>query len=216
MKFYYKVVQKHEPVGKIIDTNDCVNEYRVKRNNELKNYFNRVYNFSKDFETPILLVLNDVLLNFNQLPDSFIKRINYNLKLKFLAKERKKCFFINEEAIYFIDYILEKTRINLQTKEKVILPNRFKSSFFFESETDSKAYLNSFQNPLLRIIKVEFIEETLLKKFDNNLVSEFFPYYTARDYDSQCKLYLSGIFFDKALVEVVFQGKYQIKSTISL
>lgn len=211
MKYYYKIVQGFNPVGEVIETNNCIDKNRVIRNNALKTCFQKAYNFSMEFNLPIVLVLNEFLLKSNQFQNSFIKRIKYLLKSRDLVKEMKKGnFSMTNEYYLFIDFVLEKERRKLEIEGKHILPSRFKSSFFFESEADCKEYLSQSQNLDLHIIKVEFIEEKLLKKFDNNMISEFPNEFTAIDYDFQCKQYLNGVLSDNPKIEVVFQGKYKV------
>ncbi|MDO9152135.1 MAG: hypothetical protein Q7U47_00210 [Paludibacter sp.] len=218
MKFYYKVIQSHVPVGKIIDTNYCINEYRVLRNNELKSFFEKAENFSNEFELSISLVLNDTLLKLMKLHKTFIiKGIKYIVKMKKLAKEREKCnFILNDESNFFIDYILEKKRKNLEIEENVILPSRFNSSFFFESADDCNKYYPKFNcNGEIQIVKVEFIETRKSFTFDNSIISDFSRCITSIDYLNHAKLYLSGYISDNPLLEVVFQGKYKIISYIN-
>ncbi len=58
MMYYYKVVSESLPIGQIIDTNNCINEYRVVRNNELKLFFEKVYQFSVNHDLPIFTILS--------------------------------------------------------------------------------------------------------------------------------------------------------------
>lgn len=213
--YYYKVVENKMSIGEIIDTNSNINSYRYFRHKELIRFFDKVYEFSNEYNLPIIFILNDHYRDKSERAiNNLIKRFKYIRKLRILKKEmRKYNFQIDTQGYLFIDYILEKTRLLLEKNENLILPSRFNSSFFFEKVDDCKIYIKTFQNKLLNIIKVEFVEELSLKRFDNNLLS-FSPSFIASDYENQCKTYLLEILLENPLIEVVFQGKYKIISNI--
>lgn len=216
MKYYYKITQKTYPIGEIIDTDNCIDKDRIKRNNELLTCFEKAYSFSEDFELPISVVLTEFALKITPLPNNILKRIKYIWKLYFLKIEMKKCDLqYSEISKYSLDFILEKSRIFIQNETKTILPSRFESSFFFESEEDCKRYHLKFSyEGEIYIIKVEIIEPKELVRFDNNILSDFSPYYTSVESLNKAKSYLIGNMSDNPLIEVVFQGKYKITDVI--
>jgi hypothetical protein len=216
MKYYYKIIQKLSPIGEIIDTDNSIDELRFKRNKELLTCFEKAYSFSEEFELPISVVLTEIALKITPLPNNFLKRITYIWKLYFLTNEMKKCSLqYSEISKYSLDFILEKTRICIQNETKTILPSRFKSSFFFESEDDCKRYYTKYNyEGEIFIAKVEFIESKEVVRFDNNIISYFSPYATSVECLNQAKSYLSGNMSDNPLIEFVFQGKYKIIDVI--
>lgn len=212
-KYYYKVVQKAPPIETIIDTKNCINRDRVERNNELLKFFEFVYRYSDEYEYPIWNILSDNLPNFIKSLKYFVKDKLYFNKVKILRKERKESAFSwPSDNVYFIDFILEKVRICVQDELKIELPSRFESSYFFETYEDCKKYFDGYSHLNLEIIKVEFIEDILIEKFDNNLISGFPIYFTAKDYLNHVKIFLYGAASEAPHFEIVFQGKYKIVS----
>ncbi len=214
MKYYYKIIQEFIPVGTIVDTNECINQRRTKRNRELRSLFEKAYKFSADFELPIENVLTNIIPNFYYLSRNFIKRIKYYIKLLIIKFKMKQLNFIGFiESNYFIDFILEKSRILIQQETKTELPSRYMSSFFFESVNDCNTYYPKFNcEGKIRIVKVEFVETRKLFVFDNNIISDFTNCITSIDFLNRAKLYLNGHISDNPFMEVVFQGKYKIVS----
>ncbi len=112
--------------------------------------------------------------------------------------------------------MLEKCRNEIQKEKNIVLPSRFNSSFFFETEAGSKNYREKFAHiPNIEIIKVEFLEERILKKFDNNLFSNIYLLSSGKDFELVCQLFLNAYINDNSINEIVFQGKYKIISCIN-
>lgn len=217
MKYYYKVVSESFPVGQIIDTNKCINENRVVRNNELQSFFEKVYLFSVKNNLPIIVILSSNYMTFKLFWKNLFNLFSFIDEIRQLKKEwKKKNFQSSIDTNYFIDFMLEKCRNEIQKEKNIVLPSRFKSSFYFETEADSKIYKEKFEYiPNLEIIKVEFLEERVLKKFDNSIISNIYFLSTAKDYESVCQLFLNGYISDNSINEIVFQGKYKITSYIN-
>jgi hypothetical protein len=215
MEYYYKVVPELYRVGEVIDTNQCVNSNRVLRNEELKLFFEKTYNLSIRYNLPIITILTSKYLTPKLILKSFNNLFAYINEIRQLNKERERSHFqLFLDRYYFIDYILEKSRIDLQKDKNVVLPSRFKSCFFFGTEAESRIYKENFNLPQLQIIKVQFINKTILRKYDNNLISDFHCFSTASEYESQSKLFLKGHISDNSLIEFVFQGKFKVISII--
>lgn len=215
--YYYKVVSELFTIGQIIDTNNCINEYRVVRNNELKSFFEKVYQFSINHDLPIFTILSSNYMTFKLFWGNLFSLFSFIDEIRQLKKEWKKINFqFSIDANFFIDFMLEKCRNEIQKEKNIVLPSRFKSSFFFETESDSKNYKEKFQHVYnLEIIKVEFLEERILKKFDNNLISNIYFLSSGKDYEKLCQSFLNGYTTDNLINEIVFQGKYKIISYIN-
>lgn len=217
MKHYYKVISESFPVGQILDTNQCINENRVVRNKELQPFFEKVYLFSIKHDLPIILILTSKYSIFKLLWKNSFNLFSCIDEIRQLRKERKKKNFqYSLDTNFFIDFMLEKCRQEIQKEKNIILPSRFESSFFFEKEDDSILYKEKFNYiPNLRIVKVELMDERILKKFDNSIISNIYPFSNAKDYDFTFQLFLSGYISDNSINEIVFQGKYKIISYIN-
>jgi hypothetical protein len=211
-KHYYKLVDIARPVGEIITTQEKVDSTRVKRYSKLTDLFEQIYNCSKEYELPI----GEIIFHIKA---SFLKRRKYkieNLKLKKCIKDIRKessrqHFRVMKEFRWFNDYILEKAKKEIHHELGLVLPNRFESSYFFESIEDCyKYYFNLPRKYHTKIIEVEFIEQKMLKKFDNKLVSEFQDHYTSDDFFNQAKLFLLEGASETPLFEFVFEGKYKV------
>lgn len=216
MRHCYKIIQDIIPIGKIIDTNECIAHERVGRCKELRNLFEMIYNFSADFNWPVSYLFLGIIPDFVSLQPNIIRRVLYYSR-RLVLKYKSRQFDFNVEGNYFIDFILEKSRFCVQKDLKTELPNRGKSSFFFESLKDCNEYASksNFKGEIF-IVKVEFVETDLLFLFDNNLISDFSNCKISVDYLNQAKLYLNGGKSHNPLMEVVFQGKYKIISYESL
>ena len=211
-KHYYKLVAIAPAVGEIITTQKGVDSTRVKRYSKLTNLFEQIYNCSKEYELPI----GEIVFHIKA---SIFKRRKYkieNLELKKCIKDIRKessrrHFRVMREFRWFNDYILEKAKAEIHNELGLILPNRFESSYFFESIEDCFRYYFSLPSKVhTKIIEVEFIEQKVLKKFDNKLISEFQDYYTSDDFYNQAKLFLLEGTSETPLFEIVFEGKYKV------
>lgn len=211
-KSYYKLVSIAPAVGKIINTREMVDSTRVKRYSKLTNLFEQIYNCSKEYELPIVVIVFHIKA-------SIFKRRNYkieNLELKKCIKDIRKessrqHFRVMKEFRWFNDYILEKAKTEIYNELGLVLPNRFESSYFFESIEDCYKYYFSLPSKHhTKIIEVEFIEQKMFKKFDNKLVSEFQDDYTSDDFFNQAKQFLLEQTSETPLFEVVFDGKYKV------
>lgn len=217
-KHYYKLVANAPTVGSIIFTQEMVDNTRVKRYSMLTNLFEQIYNCSKEYELPI----GEIVFHIKA---SFCKRRKYkieNLELRQCINEIRKessrqHFRVMREFRWFNDYILEKAKTEIFNELGLILPNRFESSYFFETIEDCFKYYFSLPRKFhVKIIEVEIIEQKILKKFDNKLISEFQDYYTSVDFYNQAKLFLLGEISETPLFEIVFEGKYKVINHIRL
>lgn len=206
-KSYYKVVSDNPRIGSIINTKDCINKYRVKRNKKLYDFFELVYNYSEIKDVSVLSILcSTPLPDFDNEPE--VKKIE---KMK-----TKKSFSFEKDGQFFIDYILEKAITDLWRESSIDFPSRFESSFFFETIEDCRRYRDRFSSfGPLKIVKVDFIEKIKLKKFDNVIISEFTQNANSLFYLNQAKLFLLGAKSEKPQFEIVFQGKYKVISYVS-
>lgn len=211
-KQYYKIVASAPLRGTIIDTDDTIDLRRIARYSELTKLFDLIFNCSSNHNQPVGEIL--FLINAN-----FVERWKYNFQNRRLKSEIKKIrresfrrkFNINLEFRWFNDFVLEKAKRDIEKEQDVILPDRFKSSYFLESIDDCQVY---YENLGFRydcqIIKVEFIETRELRRFDNYFLVNFQNYFSSNDFYNQAKDFLNEKKTETPLIEIIFQGKYRV------
>ena len=208
-KHYYKLVAIAPSVGEIITTQERVDYRRMKRYSKLTNLFEQIYNCSKEYELPIGEIVFHIKASIFKRLKNKIENLELKKCIKEIRKESSKQHFrVMKEFRWFNDYILEKAKTEIHNEFGLILPNRFESSYFFESIEDCYKYYFSLPRKFhTKIIEVEFVEQKILKKFDNKLISEFQDYYTSDNFYNQAKLFLLGGTSETPLFEIVFEGK---------
>lgn len=217
-KQYYKIVASAPIRGTIIDTDDTIDFRRIVRYTELTKLFDLIFNYSSIHNQPVVEILH--LINAN-----FAERLKYNFQnrkskseINNIRRESFKIKFnINREFRWFNDFVLEKAKREIEKEQDVILPDRFRSSYFLESLDDCHKYyenLGSIYKCL--IIKVEFIETRELKRLDNYFLVNFQNYFTSYDFYNQAKDFLNGKITEKPLFEIIFQGKYKVIDSYDL
>lgn len=214
---YYKLTKN--PLAKtVIDTNETIDYKRFNRFSELKTLFNSIYSTSLEYNLPI----GEIIFFINA---NIFKRLIYKAEHKTIKSKIKQIrresinrkFNINIEFRFFNDFVLEKVRQDLIKNNDIILPDRFKSSYFFKSIDDCKKYYESLGgNYNCQIIKVKFIKTRELKKLDNYFLSNFQDSFTAINFYNQAQNFLLGEKSATPLLEIVFQGKYKILESYEL
>lgn len=214
---YYKLTKN--PLAKtVIDTNETIDYKRFNRFSELKILFNSIYSTSLEYNLPI----GEIIFFINA---NIFKRLRYKAEHKTIKSKIKQIrresinrkFNINIEFRFFNDFVLEKVRQDLIKNNDIILPDRFKSSYFFKSIDDCKRYYESLGgNYNCQIIKVKFIKTRELKKLDNYFLSNFQDSFTAINFYNQAQNFLLGEKSATPLLEIVFQGKYKILESYEL
>lgn len=140
----------------MFDTNEKIHNKRIKRYYELLPFFKKVYSISLNRKQTIQELINDIIYkNYFR----SIKSLDFIILKLILFSNRKKINW-NVEFRYITDYILEKNRLILEETQNVYLPNRFKSSYFFNTVEDCLKYYKSFPDQLIicYLIKCEIIE----------------------------------------------------------
>lgn len=210
---YYKIIKKDEissfEIGYEIDTDECINTFRVNRNKELLNLFELTYKYSKKKKKPVVEVL------CQNIYDPHFSGFLLN-KIK---KESIRSSFSREHDLsLFIDFILEKARILVNKEYSKSLPPRFESCFFWENIDDCKSYCNKFStNGPFIILKVSFIEKIQFERLDNILIStQFYDWFTSEDFLNQAKIFLLGGESNEPHFEIIFQGRFKIIEHIIL
>tara|TARA_B100000378_G_scaffold272723_1_gene264648 strand:- start:179 stop:859 length:681 start_codon:yes stop_codon:yes gene_type:complete len=214
-KYYYKIVSECPKNGIIIDTNEKIDYSMVKRFSELNNLLKLIYECSEKYQKSI----REVLIESKSRKIIF-KKNSFQKSVKAIKKEIKKTNFnLCVDFNYFTHYILENVRLELMKNSNKKIPNRFESSYFFESISDCKRYLKNldktfsssfFATNQLKVIKVKFIETKVLRKFDNILLTEFQDHYQSKDFNIIIKKYLKEGTSENPLFEYVFQGFYKV------
>jgi hypothetical protein len=213
--YHYKVLAIPPKIGSSIDTNENIDHSRINRMSKLHNLFNSLYNLSINTDLPLQNIFSLIYPSFK--PISNFEVNNYiTLSVQLIKSEVLSTNFNIQEFRYFNDFVLEKVRNELG-QTGLILPDRFKSHYFFESLSDCFFYcleLNIDKN--CTVIEVEFQNNLKGHKMDNRLVVDFYDHYTARDFYNQAKKFLTKNSSAEPLYEVVFQGKYKILKHIPL
>ena len=213
--YYYKVVSNIPENGTIINTADRIDRNMLKRLSVLNNLFELIYECSEYHKISI----KKILLKLKAQKTISFTRNKLKNDLKNINREIKKQKFILEsEFRYFTYYILEKCRQDLiKTSEKIDLPNRFESSYFFGNLKDCVVYLIGFyglsyktQPNSLKIIEVEFERTESLHRFDNNLLTDFKDDFHSKDFYFTLRNFLLFKESEKPLFEYVFQGSYKV------
>jgi len=214
-KYYYKIVSEYPENGIIIDTNEKTNHSMVKRFTELNNLLKLIYECSEKYQKSI----REVLIESKSRKIIFRKN-SFQKSIKAIKKEIKKTDFnLNGEFKYFTYFILENVRLELIKNSDEKIPNRFESSYFFESIADCERYLinldKTFNSSFYatnqsKVIKVKLIETKVLRKFDNILLTEFQDDYHSKDFQTTIKKYLLEETSENPLLEYVFQGLYKV------
>jgi len=215
---YFKVVKGLQTDGSIVSTLKCQNHSRYKKYKELSKFFEFACRFSNNYNVSMDSIFGYCDVNDEDPISLFSIDEKGQEKLNNLRIIAKKCTFSYwNDSRFFIDFILEKARIESHRLIWKRHPSRFKSSFFFESIVDCVNYGITFnQYGPFQIIEVEFIKTKRYKMFDNSLIAEFPSYYTADEYLRQAKWFLNGENSDNPVNEIVFQGKYKIISQFPL
>lgn len=216
---YYKVIGKIPKIGTIIDTNESIDYYRINRISKLNRLFNLLYDLSFETNLPFQNILSLVLPNFNpiskfEVNQSLLSKIEI-IKLEIIATN----FNIHSEFKFFNDFILDKVKTELYNENKFVLPDRFKSNYFFESLSDCYLYcleLGLYKNKNNKIIEVEFVDTIHMEKMDNRLVADFQNHYTSNHFYNQAKKFLTKKTSDNPLFEIIFQGKYKVNRLIPM
>jgi hypothetical protein len=215
--YYYKLVQNKLPDGKVIDTNKVTDKDRYVRNLKLKKLFDLIYNYSLDYQIPIQSIFFELRPKKFQSIVCDVDFVDWNYTfLKDIKNEVNKSRFVwgNETKYFFNDYLIGKAQSETEFLN-IDFPDRYKSNYFFESKVDCINYLNDIHQQMPRpILIVDFIEVQKFKKFDNRMINNFDKSQISMDLLINTKKYLRGELTNNPLIEVVFQGKYKIITTI--
>src|SRR5690606_12772007 len=212
---YFKIIEKQKILDSIINTEENFDFQRIQRFNNLNQLLELLFKASKSYNLSLHYILSQIYPNIFQ-PECDIR--NEPNILQDIDKIRKEIFLVNFEVYtefkYFNDFVLNLVRKNLATSN-IIVPDRFKSHYFFEKIEDCKKYLKELRNyKPCEIVEVEIIEKNQLIKVDNTLLTTFQNHYTSCDFYNQAKECLTGKISLNPLYEIVFQGKYRITKNI--
>ncbi|MBK8806049.1 MAG: hypothetical protein IPO21_05125 [Bacteroidales bacterium] len=209
---YYKLIENPKVVGTIINTEDNFDFKRIERFSSLKHLLKLLFEVSYSNNIPLHYILSQIYPNVFR-PEIAIR--NEQKLLNDIEKVRKEMnrtnFDIFSEFKYFNDFILDMIRSDL-ANSNILLPDRFKSHFFFETIEECIQYHNELLNCRpCKLVEVELIDKKQIIKLDNRLLTTFENSHTSNDFYNQAKECLIGNVTENPLYEIVFQGKYQIK-----
>lgn len=214
--YYYKVLITPPKIDSVVDTNDNVDYYRINRMSKLNTLFNSLYNLSFNTEIPFQNILSQIYPDFKKYSDFEITPyFSQNLQL-IKTEVLVTNFNVQKEFRYFNDFVLEKVRNEL-SEIGLVLPDRFRSHYFFESLSDCFSYCLELNiDRKATVIEVEFENNVKVHKMDNRLIADFYDHYTAKDFHKQAKMFLMKQTSSEPLHEIIYQGKYKIIRHISL
>lgn len=214
MNFYlYKIVSNTVNVGELLKTRHKINRYRKIRDYKLHRLFRLIYKYSIDYN----INLEDVFKSVDEGKFKFInlKQYYHSLLIRF---EKFRVNFNNSEFRFFIDYILEMKRIELNQMFNLKLPSRYDVCYFFESESDCLQYLQSLYMKNLYIMKIEIVDKQSLDRFDNNWISKRFDGLSINEVNYRVENYWLKKMTETPLMEILFVGEYKVvfcKSVVS-
>lgn len=214
--YHYKVIPIPPKIGSDIDTNDNIDNFRINRMTKLNSLFSALYNLSLYTNLSLQDILSLVYPNFKAYSTFEISPYITQI-IKLIKNEVLKTNFnVYNEFRYFNDFVLQKVRNELD-EVGIILPDRFKSHYFFESLSDTFFYCLELNiDRRFTVIEVEFQQNLKGHKMDNRLAVNFFDHYTAKDFHNQARMFLLKKSSENPLFEIVFQGKYKVINHIPL
>lgn len=209
---YYKIIENPKAVGTIINTENNFDNKRIERFSTLNHLLRLIFETSNLNNISLHYILSQIYPNIFQHDNTIINNLNVINEIENIRKEIIQTSFELSEFKYLNDFILDMIRNDL-ANSNILLPDRFKSHYFFESIEDCIQYYIelSFFKPC-KIIEVEPITKKNIIKIDNRLLTTFEDSCTANDIYIQAKECLTGKATQNPLFEIVFQGTYQIKN----
>ncbi len=213
-RYFYKIVSDNPENGIEINTQNKIDYDLINRISELNYLFKLIYNCSNNHKISIKEILDEIEFGYEILDST--NQLKKDLeKIKKEAKLRS--FIIKKEFKYFTYNLLEIIRNEINDLHKSNLPNRFKSSYFFGCLKDCKRYLSIFYGEFykyyslnLKIIEVQLLKIDTLKRFDNNLLTNFQNHYHSIDFYNTLADFLKEKKSKNPLYEYVFQGSYMV------
>ena len=210
--FYYRLLENPEPVGTIINTDDRFNGARLSRYLKLKDLFRCIFDVSKLSNVSVHYILSQVYPDFFR-PETelvFERQLLDGIDKIRIEIDRTN-FVLQSEFRYFNDFVLDMVHSDLSS-DSVLLPDRFKSHYFFLSVQDCVRYYLELPNSRsCTVIEVELVEMNYFSKHDNSFLTNFENYFTASDFYNQAKKFLLGEVSRHPLIEIVFQGIYRVR-----
>lgn len=215
LKSYYKLVSIQEPIGTLINTEDKFDTVRIARFTELQYLLNLFFETSSRTNISICHILSQIYPEVVCPQTDVTESTNLTDDIEKIRNEINRTnFILHSEFRFFNDLVLAIARSEL-INEGFILPDRFKSHYFFDSLEQCFAYyVNLPSLTPCRIIEVEFLNIKQVYKLDNMFLTRFEETFTANDFYKQAKRCLSGDITDNPIFEIVYQGTYRIKKHI--
>lgn len=139
------------------------------------------------------------------------KYIGYKMPVQLLNNflqsfDEENQFIIFDNGTILWEYYLEKVR----AEEFNHLPARLQSVFFFENVSDCDNYKNHHLSGIGAIFGIETLETTNLFKGDMAIIDELDNSISRDELLEQIRKYWRGDKTENPIMEVVFQGKYNL------
>lgn len=182
-KSHYKLVSTIEPLGTIINTEDRVDLARIARFSELKYLLSLIFKVSYQNNISICYILSQIYSGFVCPQNTIMGTVSFAKQITEIKNEIDRTNFrLQIEFRYFNDFVLNEVRNELDRKN-LILPDRFKSHYFFDSLKQCFDYHSNLP-PLTpcKIIEVEFVNLKQTARLDNMFLTHFEETFTAKDF----------------------------------